>query len=167
LASPLVSAPSWPLPVSIAIALATLHCGGAPFVEEAADGSVGADDSVVPEAAGDESPVDAAGENDASAPRDARADAMRMADAPSDRNVPDGAHDAAKDVGAGACPAICAGCCDSAGQCQAGTAVGVCGLKGAACADCSTHMCPIVTDFGCCTTTGVCGCAIGAVVSCS
>jgi hypothetical protein len=78
LASPVVSAPAWRLPASIAIALLTLHCGGPPFVEEAADGSVVADDSVAPEAA--------------------------------------------------------------------------------------THMCPIVTDFGCCTTTGVCGCGVGGVV---
>ncbi|WP_164014670.1 hypothetical protein [Pyxidicoccus trucidator] len=38
-------------------------------------------------------------------------------------------------------PGSCAGCCDSAGQCRAGTENAACGLAGATCSDCLTAVC--------------------------
>lgn len=127
---------------------------GATGDDDAADSSL-AQDSWVPEGGG----VKDAHVGDAprpDAPSDAPSDQKATIDAPV-------IHDAAIDIAA--CAAICSGCCDATGKCQAGTAVAQCGLKGALCADCSTRVCPL-TEFGCCSSTGACGCGVGGVVGC-
>jgi hypothetical protein len=44
-----------------------------------------------------------------------------------------------QDAAAGSCAATCtSGCCDSSGNCQAGTDDGMCGAGGATCSDCTT-----------------------------
>jgi hypothetical protein len=132
------------------------------LVDSGADGAdASSDDGTV----GDDAEVDGAS--------DARADARSMDGGPARDGAglrdgppeaePGDASDAASPCNPSFCPT---GCCTSAGQCAAGTAVAACGGGGASCQDCSTRSCPL-TEAPCCKTGGGCGCAIGAVVGCN
>lgn len=68
---------------------------------------------------------------------------------------------------AAACERVCAGCCDSDGICQSGSALMVCGGNGTACADCTKKTnCPLA-EAPCCKGVGGCGCAVGGLVGCN
>lgn len=120
---------------------------------------------------------------DASSPADARdvdggTDA-NSADGDDDGSTPDYGGDAGDDAGdetgtdagvdAGLCGrTTCAGCCDQAGACQAGSSVAACGKDGVSCEDCSVKseqcknnqcMNPQSCEFtcgGCCDYQGRC-----------
>lgn len=61
------------------------------------------------------------------------------------------------------CASICTGCCDIHGDCQAGTATAVCGIAGAACADCTMHSCSGLLSTGCCASHQACGCTVALI----
>jgi hypothetical protein len=161
----------------LAVATTVLRCGGSQFTVAGDDSgsSVGQPDTSVSDdgaAAGDDAD-DSSLTTDGWTPetggvKDAHADAPHAdapSDAPSDQTATDAPviRDAAIDIAA--CASICTGCCDATGHCQAGNSQTVCGQRGALCANCATRVCP-VSEFGCCTTAGACGCAIGSLVGC-
>jgi hypothetical protein len=79
-------------------------------------------------------------------------DSGRSSDAASDADANDGAAMAW-------CMANCAGCCDSQGTCQVGTAVSACGTGGKACLDCPVaDKCTLITTTSCCNSNA-CACA--------
>jgi hypothetical protein len=79
-------------------------------------------------------------------------DAARSSDAALDADADDGAAMAR-------CMTRCAGCCDSQGNCQKGTAVSACGTGGKACMDCPVaDKCTILTTTSCCNSNA-CACA--------
>lgn len=127
---------------------------GAEAMDGASVDGAPADDAISAEDAGDATvdapPADAA---DASIPdaetADAETDARVEAAPPND-----GAADAIA-----ACQAICAGCCDSIGHCELGTATDVCGVGGALCQSCAGQSC-IITSSPCCKSNGGCGCEV-------
>jgi hypothetical protein len=63
------------------------------------------------------------------------------------------------------CAKNCMGCCDATGKCRPGNTMAVCGAKGAACEDCSTHACTTLTEAPCCGANG-CGCAVAGILGC-
>jgi hypothetical protein len=154
-----------------------VHCGGSPFYEDDGGGSIdGSDDSVAPDGVGEDVSTPAPDATDGRPSLDARPDlthppdasADAVADATEDRKAtPDasGISDVVHDLKA--CQAVCAGCCDVNGICQAGNTAAACGTMGSSCQDCSTKNCGLPSDFGCCTTSFTCGCAVGGIVGCS
>jgi hypothetical protein len=63
------------------------------------------------------------------------------------------------------CARICMGCCDAAGKCRPGNTTTVCGAMGAACEDCSMHLCTTLTEAPCCGANG-CGCGVAGILGC-
>jgi len=118
------------------------------------------DGSSQTDAALDSSPSDAADARVDASARDGGdgRDAGASNDAASDADADDGATMAR-------CMA-CAGCCDSQGVCQGGTAVSACGTGGSACLNCpvAKKCTPLMSS--CCTSSIGCGCTTAGITAC-